>query len=53
METTLPQQIRQNIGAPMTGGQVPPQMPNMMMGMRPQNMISPFNVLPEQEEKRR
>jgi hypothetical protein len=50
----LPQQIRPNIGAPLSGVPMPPQMPMMMgVGVRPVNMISPFNVLPEQEEKKR
>ncbi len=54
MDPTLAPQIRPNLGAPLSGAQVPPQMPQMMMGMRPPvSMISPFNVLPEQEEKRR
>lgn len=54
MDPQLPPQIRPNIGAPLGGVQMPPQMPPMMMGVRPPvNMISPFSVLPEQEEKKR
>lgn len=50
----LPPQIRPAMGAPLPGVQVPPQIPQMMMGMRPPvAMISPFSVLPEQEEKKR
>lgn len=49
MDSQIPPQIRPNIGAPLPGVQVPPQMPPMMMGMRPPvAMISPFSVLPEQ-----
>jgi len=49
MDPQIPPQIRSNIGAPLPGVQVPPQMPPMMMGMRPQvAMINPFSVLPEQ-----
>lgn len=54
MDTQIPPQIRSNIGAPLSGVQIPPQMPPMMMGVRPPvAMISPFSVLPEQEEKKR
>ncbi len=44
---TIPQNIRPNF----TG---PNQLP-MMMGMRPgvNNMINPYTILPEQEEKKR
>ncbi len=53
MDPQLPSNIRPNIGAPLSGVQMP--MPHMMMnvGVRPGNMIGPFNVLPEQEEKKR
>ncbi len=57
MDPQLPPNIRPNIGAPLSGVQMPNPMPmpHMMMGVgvRPNNMISPFNVLPEQEEKKR
>lgn len=56
MDPTLASQMRPNIGAPLPGVQVPPQMPQMpmMMGMRPSPaMINQFTVLPDQEEKRR
>jgi len=54
MDPQIPSQIRPNIGAPLSGVQIPPQMPPMMMGVgvRPP-MIGQFNVLPEQEEKKR
>lgn len=46
--------IQQNIRPNFTGT-MPNQLP-MMMGMRPggvNNMINPYTVLPEQEEKKR
>ncbi len=50
MDPQIPTAIRPPpIGNPLSGVQVPPQMPQMMMGMRPPvAMINPFNVLPEQ-----
>jgi hypothetical protein len=54
MDPQLPPSIRPNLGAPLTGVQMPPNMPPMMMGVRPQvAMINPYSVLPEQEEKKR
>ncbi len=55
MDSQIPQQIRSNIGAQLSGVPMPPQMPMMMgVGVRPPaNMISQFSVLPEQEEKKR
>ena len=50
METQLTQPVR-----PFQGHMPGQGMPQMMMGMRPgvAPMINPYNVLPEQEEKRR
>ena len=55
MDPQISSQIRPNIGAPLSGVQMPPQMAPMMMnvGVRPVNMISQYSVLPEQEEKKR
>jgi len=44
---TIPQNIRPNFP-----GTLPNQVP-MMMGMRPNTMINPYTILPEQEEKKR
>jgi hypothetical protein len=52
METQIPQpQIRPNFPT-----QMPPQgHPQMMMGMRPgmTQMINPFSIVPDQEEKKK
>lgn len=53
METQIPQIPQQPARMNFTGQMSVQGHPPMMMGMRPNSMISPYNILPEQEEKKR